>query len=173
MKLQILITTAILVLTASLSSAEVYKIVDKDGKVTYTDKPPASSPNAPLELPPINTQPGLLPSPPPDESPPAEEARYSRIAILQPPASYTVTPGQLDLIVQVEIKPELQTGHLVKFLLDGKPVGRPLPATQIRLDNLERGTHKIEAIILDANGRRVAGSTPVEFHVQRPSRLSR
>src|SRR5690606_42036520 len=37
------------------ASAQIYKTVDKDGKVIYTDKPPADQPAEAVKLPPINT----------------------------------------------------------------------------------------------------------------------
>jgi len=170
MKLSML-AALLLALAAPLAIAQVYKMVDPDGKVTYTDKPPASSTHAPLTLPPINTQPGI-PLPPPqttDESPP-DETRYRRVAILQPVAGLTIPPGQLDLVVQLDLEPGLQPGHLVSILLNDTPVGRPAATTTVRIDNLVRGTHQIEAVVLDHRNRPIATSAPVEFFVQRTSR---
>ena len=40
--------------------AEVYRVVDEDGTVQYTDTPPAGDPTVEsVDLPTINTQPGL------------------------------------------------------------------------------------------------------------------
>ena len=172
MKLPTLITAILLVLAAPMAAAQVYKVVDKDGKVTYTDKPPASNADAPMTLPPLNTQPGMQLPPPREEAQPPEAAGYRRVAILQPPPGLTIPPGQLDLVVQVDLEPGLQPGHLVSILLDGNPVGRPAAATTVRIDNLVRGAHQIEAIILDDRGRRITASAPVEFFVQRTSRLT-
>ena len=137
MKLPVLITAVLLALIAPLVAAEVYKVVDENGKVTYTDRPPASSADAPLTLPPLNTQPGIQPAAPQEEAPQPQATAYQRVEILQPRPGLTVPPGQLDLVVQVDIEPELQAGHLVSIRLNGTPIGRPAATTQVRIDTIE------------------------------------
>lgn len=173
MKLSSLTTALLFTLAISpVVMAEVYKVVDKEGKVTYTDKPPAPGTGNPVNLPPINTRPGIEPPPPEEQIPAAEISEYRRVAIVQPQAGITIPPGQLDLVIQVGIEPALQPGHLVEILMNGRSLGRPAAATSMRIENLERGTHRIEAIIINAEGRRIAASQSVEFFVKRASRLN-
>jgi hypothetical protein len=161
-----------LIAATATAYAAVYRIVDETGRVTYTDKPPAGNKGEKVDLPAINTQPGIdAPAPAAANDDQATVARYRRIEILQPSDGSTIPSGQLDLLVQVGIEPDLQAGHLITVLLDGKPVARPAAATSLRLDNLERGMHRLEAKVVNQQGQWVAGSEPVTIYVQRASRL--
>jgi hypothetical protein len=46
-----ILATAAALLFATAASAQLYKQVDKDGKVTYTDQPPAGTDSKPLNIP--------------------------------------------------------------------------------------------------------------------------
>lgn len=159
-----------LMTAAATTYAAVYRIVDESGRVTYTDKPPAGHKGEKVDLPAINTQPGIV-VPAADNDDEAAVIRYRRIEILQPGDGSTIPSAQLELIVQVGIEPALQAGHLISVLLDGEPVTRPTAATSLRLDNLERGMHRLEAKVVNQQGQRVASSEPVTIYVQRASRL--
>ncbi len=158
----------------TLGEGQVYKVVDDKGNVTYTDRPPPVGSGERVSLPPINTQPGIeVPPRQEAETTPQEENQgYRRVDIIQPPEGLTLPPGQLDLVVQARLEPVLQAGHLIRFVLNGTPLASPASATSIHLENLLRGTHRIEAEVLDERGRVIAVSPPVEFYVLRASRLN-
>jgi len=164
---------ATLAITATGAVGEVYKVVDESGRVTYTDKPPASNRAEKVELPRVNTQLSVeVPAKPDEDSePPGSGGGYDRVEILQPRNGASIPPGQLDVVIQVDIVPELQPNHLVSFLFDGKPVAKPASATSIRVDNLERGAHRIEATIVDERGIKVASSQATTIYVHRASKL--
>lgn len=158
----------------SAALGAVYKVVDEAGRVTYTDKPPASEQGEQgerVKLPAINTQPGIEIAPKALPTPEPDPGDYERLEIVQPRNGTSIPPGQLDMVVQVGISPELQPGHRIAILMDGKRVARPAAATSIRIDDLERGSHRIEARVIDDDGRLVARSKPVNIYVHRASRL--
>ena len=74
-------------------TAQVYRVEDDQGEVTYTDSPAEGSRAESVELPPINTQPGLAPPPkaPPTTTEPGQS--YTTAYILQPENDSTIPPG--------------------------------------------------------------------------------
>ncbi|HLS98073.1 MAG: DUF4124 domain-containing protein [Porticoccaceae bacterium] len=168
------LAASLCVFSLALSAAAlgaVYKVVDDSGRVTYTDKPPASEQGERVKLPTINTQPGIEIAPKPLPSPEPDPGDYQRLEIVEPRNGASIPPGQLDLVIQVAISPELQPGHRIAVLMDGKRVAPPAAATSIRLDTLERGSHRIEARVIDDAGSLVASTKPVNIYVHRASKL--
>jgi len=151
---------------------EIYRVVDPvTGKVTFTDNPPADHKNAEkLDLRAPNTQP---PTAVPEENATnGEQAAapgYQSIEILQPENDATVPPGQLDVVVQIAITPELRDGDQVRLLINGKPQGAPASTTTLVIRELIRGSHRIEAQIVSSTGKVLKTSDPATIHVKRAS----
>jgi hypothetical protein len=159
----------ILVSCAFLADAEVYKIVDSQGRVTYTDTPPTDESADQLELPPINELPGTYTA---DtevlSSDSSVFAGYSVIEIAAPLNESLIYYDQQNIIVQLALVPELQVGHLVQFYLDGTAYGRPMAATSYAIGSLQRGSHSISARVVTAEGgNAIANSESVKVYVQR------
>lgn len=147
--------------------AQVYRIEDDQGAVTYTDSPAEGSRAESVELPPINTQPGLsLPAKaPPTTTEPGQS--YTTAYILQPENDSTIPPGQLDVVVQIALEPTLQTGHLLQLYFDGQPYGEPRAGTAFSIGDLTRGSHSIHAKVLNASGDVLATIDPIVIFVHR------
>jgi hypothetical protein len=92
------------------------------------------------------------------------------IEIVQPANDETVHDNQGNLGVQVAVSPNLAPGAGIALLLDGQPVAQEADATFL-LSGIERGTHTLEAQVVDANGATLAASQPVTFHMWQASRL--
>jgi len=119
----------------------VYRVVDAQGNITYTDAPEAGKRKEEIEVPRINLQPALTPTPNPTPAP-ADAIKY-QAKILSPANDSTIPPGQLSVAVAVELKPALQQGHRVRVMLDGKAQGKPSTRTAFQLSKLVRGTHQL------------------------------
>lgn len=146
---------------------QVYRVEDDQGEVTYTDSPAEGSQAQSVELPPVNTQPGLPVS---QKSPPAAtepSQAYTTAYILQPENDSTVPPGQLDIVVQIALEPTLQTGHLLQLYFDGQPFGEPVAGTAFSIGELVRGSHSIHAKVLNASGDVLATIDPIVIFVHR------
>lgn len=158
-----LATTLAILLTAPLGIAQVYKVVDEQGRVTFTDSPPPGSKAEQLEIKETNRLPPTPPRPPRQERPAAQIPDY-QVAITFPPQDFHVTPGIRDLNVEISVAPGLQAGHRLELTDNGQVVpGR-------RLENIVvRGTHVLLARIVDADGNVLSKSEPVQIHVHRPS----
>ena len=166
-------TLAVTLLCAPLlaqAGETVYRVVGPGGEVSYTDTPPEQGEFEALELDAVNTQPALEPdfeagTP---EEPPTDS--YERVAIVAPENDTTIPPGQLNVVVQLELEPPLRAGHLVQFFLDGAPQGEPAATTAVTLGDLYRGSRTIQAKVIDGDsGTVIAQSNGVVIHVKRHS----
>ena len=157
------------------ASAAVYKTVRPDGSVVYSDQPPRNEAE-PHPLPPLQMIPSesLAPAAPPQErsnsknnNPPSAEL-YRSLAITQPQADGSVHDSSGQVVVQVSLDPPLVTegGNQFIIYLDGEPVAQGTDTTYT-LDNVDRGTHTIEAGVSSGPGRLLIRSPAVTFHLHR------
>lgn len=88
--------------------------------------------------------------------------------IVSPAADATVhsNSGEVQVVVQ-----DVPPGRRIQALLDGAVASPPLEATTIELQDVPRGEHLLVVRALDADGREVARSDAVRFHVFHASRL--
>lgn len=97
-------------------------------------------------------------------------AAYEEVVILHPAPDSMVFDNNGNVAVQVGVAPALRAGHAVELVLDGRPVSQQRDGF-FRLSGIDRGTHSLQARVLDAGGGVAAQSEPVIFHVWRASRL--
>ncbi len=170
-----LLSAKLLAITLGLgslnTSAEVYKVVDQDGNITYTDQPAATA--TLQKLPPLNPMPGSIPplgdselvGPTEDESP--LFSGYSNAVIVSPENDSVIPHHQVSIIIQLALSPQLQAGHWVQYWFDGAAQGQPVAAMAYQLDNIERGTHILSASIFDDQGKLVISTPAIRVHVKR------
>ena len=166
---------AVWLLGSAAQAVPVYRWVDENGRVIYSDRPGpgavlievsagASSPDAGPAAPPSQTQDV-------DSQPlPSAVAGYETFAVLEPVARDTLwgTGGKVE--VAIGVSPGLQPGHRVGLYLDGGARGSRGPRGALRDRGcFPGGEHTVRAVILDAAGRELAGSAPVTFFVQQTS----
>lgn len=163
---------ALLVVTAAPASAgKVYKIINPDGSVTYTDTPPAEDQHSEtLNLPPINQQPTInVPTQPVNDTDNASDfSGYSELLINSPEPNGTIPPGQQTLTVTASVTPPLQPGHKLQLYYDGEPYGKPSSSLSKTLHSpLYRGSHIIQLAVISANGEQLIRSKPLTIHIKR------
>lgn len=162
--------------TGSSIAQQIYKTVDENGRVTYTDKPPADAKQRQeAELPPVNSVPEERVSnrqrtndrnQNPDDS-----IRYE-VNILNPAPEAHVTPGQRDLSISVALDQELREGHFLAFYLNDSLLTETRER-QFVVQEITRGTHQIQVEVLNSQGALVGASEPVVIYVHRPSVINR
>ena|SRR5688572_9071782 len=155
-------------LLAQLAAADVYKTVDKDGNITYTDKPGTEQAKK-LELREINTVPGAEPLPQSEsvDSIPSQQAAFSyQLGIISPRSDVTIPVGQRDLGIAINLTPGLQQGHLLVYFMNGELL-EETTMTNIIVKDVPRGTHTLVVEAIDANGQSLGTSPPVIVNVIR------
>ena len=152
--------------------AAIYKIVDEEGNVHYSDQPAPGAKKVDLPPPSVYTPPKLT-SPARSEAGQEEpRAAYDSLRILSPKNDEAVRSNNGDLSVSLAVKPRLKRrqGHRLVLLLDGKPV--EVKGTTHQFKNLDRGTHTLSARVEDRSGSSLIESDPVTFHLLRTSLFS-
>ncbi|HEV7165468.1 MAG TPA: DUF4124 domain-containing protein [Gammaproteobacteria bacterium] len=159
----VLLLLALFALTAVFGDT-LYKWVDNQGNVHYSDKPHPGATK--MHLPNAQTY-----------TPPATAARddgagqqqqtkqqsYS-IQITSPSADQTFSNTQ-SVTVSVSLTPGLQQGDTVTISVDGQSHG-PGDSLSATFDGLDRGQHTASATLREANGK-VLSAPSVTFYIHR------
>lgn len=150
-------------LAAGTMAAEVYKVVDENGNVTYTDSPPRNGNAEKIELPEGNRLPPTIVRQRPPSREPTDNPDY-RLRITSPPDGFHLNPGMWNLNIQVSVDPPLLPDHELQITDNGKII------EGTTLENIVvRGTHVIQARIVDEQGSTISRSAPIEVYVHRPT----
>ena len=175
----IVLTTFLL---ASLGvQAELFKWVDADGNIIYSDQPPPGAEKKEHQvdkeaLPPLTTTPALETPVAATKSDAAgledSQERYKSIAIVVPEHDTAVRQNAGNVLIKVAIDPYLfnERGDLLAIYMDGLEVSRGRDLS-VQLVEVDRGTHVIRAEIVNANGKVIKKASPVTFTLLRHSRL--
>ncbi|HVC28969.1 MAG TPA: DUF4124 domain-containing protein [Gammaproteobacteria bacterium] len=163
----------ILMVSAGLAvqADAVYKWVDAQGNVHYTDHPRPGAEK--VQLPKTQT---YQPSSPVDMSTPAPQATtevptagYQQLNIASPASQATLWYVD-EVPVTVSLTPALRSGDTLTYHLDGQSIG-PTTETTVTFKNIPRGEHTVSVTLNAANGATLSAG-PVTFFVQQKSILS-
>jgi hypothetical protein len=153
-------------------AAVVYKWVDADGVVHYSDQasPGAekiytSSPSAAGASAPRSQAAQQAPS-----SPSAGGLGYTEFAITSPANEQTYF-GDDVVAVHLNLVPSLKSNQNVTWHLNGKQLDYPADTVSFSLPRLDRGTYALAATVTDLNGESQSTNS-VTFFVRQPSALS-
>jgi hypothetical protein len=165
----------------ALMAQEVYKVVDKDGNVTFTDQPPVDG-SKPIKLAPIS----VIEAPTYEKAPePADEADgekepslsdmrkiYRDFAIISPEQEESVWKPDGPTPVAWSARTALLPGMVVTLFLDGKRHSTTVQQ-MIPLSGLDRGEHTVKAELRDSKNRIVATAGAITFFVRQPNLYNR
>ncbi|KZK64933.1 hypothetical protein A1L58_08950 [Shewanella baltica] len=149
-----------LVLFSMLAQATVYKWVDKDGKVHYSDEPQPNAQVVELKEKTLNQIALPLPKTESNNANQAIESIQYQVNITSPAEEETVRDNNGDFDVVATITPELKSQYLMVLKLDGNPIGQPQIGGTFKLKNIDRGEHTLVVDALTQNGKVFASSSP-------------
>lgn len=139
----------------------VYRSVDEDGNIVFSDE---ASPEAEKVIIP---EPQTVPAPDIGRSqyqPAASMPRPYTVAISSPAHDASIRDNTGNVSVSVAVAPGLSPGDKLVLYMDGKEVGT---GASVSLQNVDRGTHHLRAVIKDSNERIRKSSKSVSFHMLR------
>ncbi len=96
-------------------------------------------------------------------------AQYQIFAIEQPENDETIRSNEGNVSVGLALSPSLAAGHVIQVFLDNAQLGSDLTTTQFSLTSLNRGTHSLQAKIIDAEGAELMATDPISFHLRKAS----
>ncbi len=172
MKIKLLVIVVALVSTSV--AAQVYKRVDAQGNVTYSDEPAPGS--KPIKLPEIQTY-----TPPPTRSGSESKVKSEGTAkkdepepmpnyalrVASPRDDETVINNEGTVAIAVNVQPPLRKTELVIITFDGQPIGPASSSTTATMTFVDRGSHVVGASVVDAGGTTVASAQPITFFLRR------
>jgi hypothetical protein len=167
---RMLLVLAALAAASTCLAQTMYRWVDAQGVVHYSDTPQPGAQAIPVPSAQTYRAPAVVPAAPPatTTSTPAAPAGYQSCAITQPAADANLfAPEALNISVQV--LPSLRPGDQVNVTFDGAALPSSAGAMNFQLSAPERGTHTITATVLSADGQTLCSAPAVSFSVQRPS----
>lgn len=172
----VLIGTLLSLLASPTLGQAIYKSVDEDGNVSYSDRPPnGAQPESSETLPPVNTLPEQKPSPASrnrDRGNEEERAAIDyQLSLASPAPESSVPPGQRDLPIVLNASPALAPGHAFAFYLDGELLAETR-SNQYVVEEIFRGAHQIRGMIIDENGNMLRETETITIYVHRPSKLN-
>ncbi len=151
--------------------------VDANGQVHYSDTPVPGAKQ--IELSGAQTfgsstrQPPSTPdqpaSRPAAQRPTGAAERYRTFNIVSPMQQETLWNVGTVVNVQVELDPPLQPSHLLDIYVDGQRRNLNTTSTELTLDDIYRGVHTIQAVVVDQSGAEVVRSLATTFMVQQSS----
>jgi len=161
----------LLLLINSLTQAALYKSIDADGTVTYSDRPNLKT-DKPLILPsenviqsiPITTKKTTA------KTPTETTNNYNTLNILTPANESTLRSNSGNISLGLQLEPTLQATHQLRILLDGNEA-KLSRSLQVSLTNIPRGQHSLSVQIIDADNRVLKQSPSHTIYLQRHSKL--
>jgi len=162
------------------AEGEIYKVVDKDGNVTFTDQRPSADAQ-PMDLPPLS----VISTTPPDPAPvaPAEgvledeqpvvpslsdlRKMYRDFRITRPMPEETFWGTGNTVVITWQSSQPIQPQMRVMVIVDGA-AQQATGSGSLSL-TLDRGEHQVSAELRDERNRRIASTDTVTFFVQQHS----
>lgn len=158
---------------------KLYKWVDKQGNVHYSDEPIKGGkevkiptlPTVKMKTPkfkPINTD---INDQKNDQN--QSSSGYQTLELASPTNDGVIRNNASMITLTASIEPALKSGHKLRFILDGRVVPNPNNQLTIEIDEAEYGVHTASVMVLDNNGQQIKSSSEVKFallHVLNPNK---
>ncbi|MES9944878.1 MAG: DUF4124 domain-containing protein [Candidatus Thiodiazotropha sp.] len=164
MRIVVLLLT--LLMAMPLLARDVYKYISEDGEVIYSER---YHPDAERITVSDSKKTAALP---PDEQ--SEEARaaageYATFSIVKPSDNETIRNEEGTVPVGISLEPNLAEGHVIHLFVDGTKLDSDIKQTQLILQQLNRGTHSLQAKIINSEGESLKESNSITFHLRQPA----
>jgi Domain of unknown function (DUF4124) len=172
MQLRLVLVGLLATSAITAQAAVIYKWKDANGVTHYSDQPTPGAQKVVIEAQPRGeSEPKTTPyavshhvepisSPRPNMAP----SDYTDFEIFAPAPDSVLHTHDLD--VHIRLAPPLATHHQMTLYLDGKRTDAKSPdGTSFSIADLTRGSHALQAIILDRESGATRSSNAVSFHV--------
>lgn len=159
--------------------AEVYKSVDENGNVIFTDQPSENAEKIHIkEVQTIETR-----KPQSEETAPVEAGsdegseqdaeagpEYTSVSITSPANDSAIRANDGNITISAAVLPSLKAdaGHQLALYMDSKLVSAG-PGTQFSLSNVDRGTHNFSVAVIDKEGKELIRSAATSITILRHS----
>ncbi len=152
-------------LISNASHAEIFRSVQPDGTVVYSDQPNGNA--KAVDLPPLMITPSTQAQNPPPQGDTEKQAVQRRISISSPTANSIIPNGLNPTTVSTQTSPALGKQDRIRILLDNRLVAYGNQNRYV-IQQLPRGQHQLQAQWVDKEGKLLAQSSNVSIQVYWP-----
>ena len=154
----------------SEEGTKLYRIVDKNGNVSYSDQPsPGAEEVIIKDAPSINIKKTDVDFEALEEQLEAQREvssdYYSLFEFAELKEDGVIRNNGGFVTLTASLKPNLSKGHLIKFYIDGKLIGQAQKVLTITAQEVEYGSHKASFTVVSKTGVKIQESQPVNFHL--------
>ncbi len=159
---------ATLLLLSFSTYAGLYKGLDSEGNVSYSDKPFSNAkemtPPTITVMQPVKVKPKKIVT----EEPAGKKFTYQKFNIGSPTDQQTIWNNPA-LKVSLNLKPALNTaeGHKIWLFMDGKPIVKNSNSLALEIGLAERGEHQLQAHIRNKAGKVIKQTKAITIHIKR------
>jgi len=150
------------------AQAEVYRLVDKNGNVIFSDQPHPDAEKIEIDTLPSYT-PVAIPETLSEEQQKGDEVPRYKVKILTPANDETVRNNAGLVNINAKVTPPLDQDRndQLTIKLDGQTLGEPSTSPNFTLSEVERGTHTVQVVVVDKDKKTIKSSKTITFHLQR------
>lgn len=165
--LPLLLMSSLALSTQAHAQDKIYKSVDENGNVIFSDQPP--TPDAkPMLLQESNIIKTVKAQPAPVGSAGETSNQPLEIGILSPQPEETFWGTGNDLPVLLEVKPDMRPGMQVNLYIDDEKIAT-VASEQTTLQQIDRGTHTFRAELVSNNDEIIATTETRTFFMKQYS----
>jgi len=143
--------------------AKIYRWQDNVGNVHFSDTPHVEAVEVFIKQDVISNEYAPIIA-----SPAVSQTNYQKLIITSPANDETFFHDEGRFVVIVEVEPKLRPGDKCILLYDGKESSAFQEVGKFYLQNIERGEHRIQAIVENDAGLILMRSNEVVFYLQQP-----
>ena len=163
--------TILLLMLVSSAQGEMYKHKDAEGVTIYSDVPAEGA--TPIVTPEGNTikLPKYVAKKKPAKEP--ADSGYSAFIIVSPENDSTLRDNSGNITITLALTPELKidSRHSISAFVDGLKTVSNSASLAITINNINRGSHSIYAVVTDAEGNNLIQSNSINIHLKQFSKL--
>ena len=160
-----IIISILLLLGSACVHADLYKWKDVEDNTHYTDRRPMEASKVEVipekKLKNASTEQSNVSGP------------YERFVIASPENNGIVRSNEENVDISIEVNPALEEQHFIQIYLDGQKAGEKMKNTQLTLNQLARGSHRLKAEIVDENNVTVMTATSISFQFRKEVDMSK
>ena len=174
--IRIFLFVSICSVLTSVWAAQIYRSVDEKGNLSFSDRDSPSAEKVELESIIIVSKPrrvlSTFNSAQLDEENLARTTFYNSFSIVSPRDGETIRNVR-EIAVRIVSEPKIawDKGREVVLYLNSEPYSLPSADTSMTLSGLERGKHRLEAVVLDSDEVALIRAMPIVFYLHQHSKL--
>jgi len=167
-----MLSLAVSVWSSVLAQAAVYKKVNPDGSVEFSDIQQVESEEVDIKpaqtIPAIKIPPASVTKKSEPETESIETFKYDSLEIISPKDDAGVRDNAGQFTATAILEPALrpQYEHHIEWLLDGNKV-ESATGLELKIENLARGTHQLQIRVVNFDGNTIIQSPVITFHILR------